>query len=173
SFSTATLGLIGKESMRHPYRYAAIAMCLTVAATSAATERGTSQRDYVRQLESAPSEAIVQYCRTNAPEAQGQVDEGYGTYLSSLDKALDMWISSNPELGRSMGSQMSPAAAKSAQASMLEISAAVLSGIKKYDAHKYCAWMATKLKSTTPQSMLKSLQEYEAHAKTVPGARTR
>lgn len=158
--------------MRSPYRYATVALCFTLVTAPVATAQDITQRDYVRQLESAPSDAIVQYCRAKAPEAKGQIDEGYANYLSSLDKAMNMWVSSNPELERSLGTQMSPSDAKAAQASMRDISSAVLSRIKQYDAHKYCAWMATKLKSTTPQSLLGLLHEYEARARAASGARS-
>lgn len=139
------------------------ALAIMLVASNASAEM-IKERELLRRLQTAPSDAIVQYCRTNAPETIQLVDSGYAAYLSSFEKSIAIWSAEKPETQKYLESQIPSDSAdvRTIEATINDIGTKILESVKQYDPHKYCPWMASKLKASTPDLILKHLHEYDA-----------
>lgn len=142
--------------------------CLTAFALSAFTLNVAAETigglELIRRQQSAPTDAIVEYCRQSAPESIQVVEAGYAVYLSNLEKAMSIWISEKPDKQKFLQIQTASDSPQSrvVEAQIKEVAIRILKNVKQYDPQKYCPWVADRLKSSTPESILKSLHEYDA-----------
>jgi hypothetical protein len=134
-----------------------------------ATEMVTG-RELVRRQQAAPMEAIVQHCHNSAPETSERISAGYTNFATSLQTAMNMWIAEKPEKQKVlMEKQISSDSheAKEALAALKEIGVKVADSVKQYDPQKYCPWLAQRLSAATPESILKTLHQYDARVESM------
>lgn len=122
--------------------------------------------DYLRHQQTVQIDAIAQYCRENAPEANQLVSEGHAQFVSSLEQGLEIWVAEKPGMKQTLLQKL-PTNSKERQEfeqKMLElrdIAKKSVDSITKYDPHTYCPWVANKFKASTPATVLKSLHDYD------------
>jgi hypothetical protein len=137
---------------------------LSLVATAFAAEEHTGV-EYLKRQQTVQVDAVVQYCKENAPEADQLVDEGRARFMSSLEQGLEMWFAEKPEMKQTLLQKM-PANSKERQEfeqkmqELADISKRSVDAIRKYDPHIYCPWVANKLKASTPATVLKSIHDY-------------
>jgi len=139
----------------------------------AAVAQTTTGRELIRRLQAAPTDAIVQYCNQHAPEADQLLKAGYATYSSNMRTAMDMWIAEKPEKQASLEQEVpsDSVEAKEALATLKNLSDKIPESVKQYDPQKYCPWLAQRLSTTTPESILKSLHQYDARVEAMKQAK--
>ncbi len=146
-------------------RSAVSIVLLTFAAASLAAEEPTGL-EYVKRLQTVPLNAILQYCRERAPEAEQAISEGHAHMLGSLEQAMEVWIAERPEMKQSMLQRL-PAGSKErveVEQQMRELQTLAkksTDSIRQYDPHAYCPWVAKKFQEATPATLLKSLHDYD------------
>lgn len=142
------------------------ALTFTACASSFAADLITGY-DLVKRQQTASTDAVVEYCHQNSPQSSRVVNEGYAVYLSSLQSAMTSWIAEKPDMQKNLERNVpaNSSEVREVNARMQDIHAAILNSVKQYEPAKYCPWVAGKLKATTPESLLKTLHEYDARVR--------
>lgn len=120
--------------------------------------------DLLQHQQSATTEAVVEYCHQSDPQSFQSVETAYSVYLSSLHDAVATWIAERPARKEEYERQIptdSPEVRKS-QAQLHELGGKMVDAVKHLDPKSYCPWLANKLRTSTPESILKLLHEYDA-----------
>ena len=148
------------------------ALSLLLLTQGMATEMVTG-RELVRRQQAAPMEAIVQHCHKSAPETTERISAAYTNFSTSLQTAMDMWIAEKPEKKVSLEKQIPSDSdeAKEALATLKEIGVKVADSVKQYDPQKYCPWLAQRLSAATPESILKTLHQYDARVESMKNSK--
>lgn len=121
--------------------------------------------DIMRHQTKSQIESVVQYCRENAPEVNQVMIDAYAHFVSSLDQAQALWLAEKPEMKQILRQSL-PVDSKDRreyEQKVQELNDLVgqsLDGIRKYDPHKYCPWLASRFNATTSEALLNSLHEF-------------
>lgn len=122
-------------------------------------EMSAAPRDLMLQANLATTEPLVNYCVANSPRSSAAVKEGFATFTARLSDAIDVQLARTPP--REWPESIPPDLAKEMDA----VGKKMVENVRHMDPDKYCPWLAERMKSTTKEAILRSLEEYEAKVK--------